>query len=127
MNPSNRPRWSPKLFALLLERARGVRSWRQFAAECGVSYGQMRKLYTASQENPPRPRLIRKLASKSFGDVDLEDFLFAAGLNTAPGPAADGKKTDDWELFRALKPRDQETVRTLMEILSRPSDGGESK
>ena len=110
-------KWNPKIFAMLLEKARGVRSWRQFAAECGVSYGQMRKLYTASQENPPRPKLIRKIASKSFGDVDLEDLLFAAGLNQAPGPVAEKADDEFEEQFRALKPRDRDTVRALVGIL----------
>ena len=118
---TTRIRWNPKIFALLLERAKGVRSWRQFASECGVSYGQMRKLYTASQENPPRPKLIRKIASKSFGDVDLEDFLFAAGLNQSPGPVSEKEEPAVREQYQSLKPHDRETVRALIEILYRQS------
>ena len=47
-------RFSKKIFAILLERAKGDRSWRQFAIEADISYVQMRKLAQGTQENPPR-------------------------------------------------------------------------
>ena len=80
-------RFSKKIFAILLERAKGDRSWRQFAIEADISYVQMRKLAQGTQENPPRPKLIKKLAEHSFNDIDLEDFMFAVGM-TAPAARA---------------------------------------
>ena len=77
-------RFSKKIFAILLERAKGDRSWRQFAIEADISYVQMRKLAQGTQENPPRPKLIKKLAEHSFNDIDLEDFMFAVGRAKAP-------------------------------------------
>ena len=116
---STQVKWSPKLFAMLLEQAKGVRSWRQFAAECDISYVQMRKLACAAQENPPRPKLIRKIASNSFGDVDLEDLLFAAGMNHLPARVSDKQPLADTDAdkIRALRPRDRETIRELIDIL----------
>lgn len=104
---------------MLLERAKGVRSWRQFASECEISYVQMRKLAMEAQENPPRPKLIRKIAANAFGDVDLEDLLFAAGMNRLAGPLAEknAPADTDAEQLRALRPRDRETVRELIRIL----------
>ena len=61
---------------MLLEKAKGPRSWRQFAADCDISYVQMRKLVQGEQENPPRPKLIRKLADHAFDDVDLEELEY---------------------------------------------------
>ena len=120
---STRARWNPKIFALLLEKAKGVRSWRQFASDCGISYVQMRKLSSAAQENPPRPKLLRRLASNSFGDIDLEDYLFAAGMNQSPGPVAEKEEPAEEKRLRSLKKRDRDVVRALIDILyeqSRP-------
>ena len=63
--------FNKKIFAILLEHAKGERSWRQFSFDCDISYVQMRKLAQATQENPPRPKLIKKIADHSFGDIDL--------------------------------------------------------
>ena len=49
--------YNKKIFALLLERAKGERSWRSFAIDCDISYVQMRKLAFCEQENPPRRKL----------------------------------------------------------------------
>lgn len=73
--------WSKKIFSKLLHEAQGDRSVKQFADECGISYVQMRKLMMMEQENPPRPKLIRKIADHAFGEVDLADLMFAAGLS----------------------------------------------
>ena len=94
---------------MLLESAKGVRSWRQFAADCGISYVQMRKLAMGTQENPPRPKLIRKVADHAFGEVDLEDLMFAAGMHcgdqSPPGRGAD--RTDSFGIYRTLSPKDR--------------------
>ena len=115
--------WNKKIFAILLERAKGVRSWRQFASECGISYVQMRKLASMSQENPPRPKLIRKIAGNAFGDIDLEDLLFAAGINPSARALA-RKQTEQpeeetiYDRFRALPARDRRIVEEYVEFLA---------
>ncbi len=73
--------WNKKIFAMLLQRAQGDRSTRQFALECDISYVQMRKLMMMEQANPPRPKLIKKIADHAFGEVDLADLMFAAGIS----------------------------------------------
>lgn len=73
-------KYSKKIFALLLERAKGERSWRNFAADCDISYVQMRKLAFCLQENPPRRKLLEKLGNGSVGGITTEDFLCAAGI-----------------------------------------------
>ena len=71
--------FNKKLFSLLLDLAKGDRSWRQFAEDCDISYVQMRKLATCGQENPPRIKLIKKIASNSQADLTVDDFLFVSG------------------------------------------------
>lgn len=115
--------WNKKVFAILLERAKGVRSWRQFAAECGISYVQMRKLASMSQENPPRPKLIRKVTDNAFNDIDLEDLLFAAGISTSGRPLS-RKQTEQppeetaYDRFRALPARDRRIVEEYIDFLT---------
>lgn len=65
-----------KIFAILLENAKGDRSWRQFAQDCGISYIQMRKLALQQQVNSPRPKLIQKVAQNAAGGVTAEDLFF---------------------------------------------------
>lgn len=111
-------RWNKKIFAMLLERAKGVRSWRQFAAECDISYVQMRKLAGMTQDNPPRPKLLRKVAANAFDDVDLEDLMFAAGLN-APEAVTGRREQKETVIdrFHALSARDRRTVEELIAFL----------
>lgn len=72
-------RFSKRILAMLLEKAKGDRSWRQFSIDCNISYVQMRRLAQAEQENPPRPKLIKKIADGSY-DVLLEDYMFVIGV-----------------------------------------------
>ncbi len=116
-------KWNKKVFSILLERAKGVRSWRQFASECDVSYVQMRKLASMSQENPPRPKLIRKVADKAFNDVDLEDLLFAAGMSSSgrplPHKQQEPSQGDPFlENLRALPARDRRLVEEYVSFLA---------
>ncbi len=118
-------RWNKKIFAMLLKEAKGVRSWRQFASDCDISYVQMRKLAFGTQENPPRPKLIRKVAMHAFGEIDLEDLMFAAGLNigdsmSAPRDAAQKVETP-YEKYRSLSLKDRKTVDRFIEFLSESS------
>lgn len=73
--------FNQKLFAILLDRARGQRSWRQFSIDCEISYVQMRKLANAQQENPPRMKLIKKIAQNADNDITEEDLRFCAGIS----------------------------------------------
>ncbi len=121
-------RWNKKIFAMLLERAKGVRSWRQFAAECDISYVQMRKLANMTQENPPRPKLIRKITAKAFGDVDLADLMFAAGLNAVESPVSRRQQPETvYDRFRALPAKERRTVEELIDFLSARAARSEQK
>lgn len=73
--------FNKKLFSLLLDMARGERSWRRFALDADISYVQMRKLALMQQENPPRLKLIKKIASVSAGDITADDLLFCTGTS----------------------------------------------
>ena len=72
--------FNKKIFSMLIERARGDRSIHRFAIDSGISYVQMRKLYSDEQENPPGKKLIKKLSENSLGGVEYEDYIFAAGI-----------------------------------------------
>lgn len=120
-------RWNKKIFAMLLTEAKGVRSWRQFAADCGISYVQMRKLALGTQENPPRPKLIRKVALHAFGEIDLEDLMFAAGINTAdarPPRDASDRTENPYDKYRALPLKERKTVDAFIEFLLSGKNGG---
>ncbi len=113
-------KWNKKIFAMLLAEAKGVRSWRQFAADCDISYVQMRKLALRTQENPPRPKLIRKVASHAFGEIDLEDLMFAAGIHT--GDSMSFRENSDMcespiDKYRSLPLKERRTVDKFIEFL----------
>ena len=120
---------------MLLEQAKGVRSWRQFASDCDISYVQMRKLAQSSQENPPRPKLIHKIAMNAFNDVDLEDFMFAAGAVAADSmsirSASQTPAESFYEKYRSLSGKDRRTVNDFVDFLtarrvkSEPGGGSE--
>ncbi len=118
-------RFSKKIFAILLERAKGPRSWRQFAFDCDISYVQMRKLAQAEQDNPPRPKLIKKLADHAFNEVDLEDFMFASGMmkNDQSFVVKDsGEKPDGhYSEYRSLSQKDKNTVNAFVKFLAEKS------
>ncbi len=123
-------RFSKKIFAILLERAKGPRSWRQFAFDCDISYVQMRKLAQAEQENPPRPKLIKKLADHAFNEVDLEDLMFASGMmkNDQSFVVKDtGEKTDDYYAeYRSLSQKDKNTAAAFVKFLAEKSQEKQS-
>lgn len=73
--------FNKKIFAILLEISKGDRSWRQFAADCDISYVQMRKLATCKQENPPRIKLLKKIVENSTGEIGIDDYLFVTGMS----------------------------------------------
>lgn len=115
---------------MLLNEAKGVRSWRQFAADCDISYVQMRKLALGTQENPPRPKLIRKVALHAFGEIDLEDLMFAAGIRTGDTSAfrenAEASESPI-DKYRSLPSKERKTVDKFIEFLLediKKSNGG---
>ena len=114
-------RFSKKIFAILLERAKGPRSWRQFAFDCSISYVQMRKLAQAEQEKPARPKLIKKIADNSFNEVDLEDLMFAAGMIKGESSFVVKDTGDKGEGFyseyRSLSQKDKNTVNAFVKFL----------
>jgi hypothetical protein len=71
--------FNKRIFSLLLEQAKGDRSWRQFALDCDISYIQMRKLALQQQENSPRKKLMTKIAQNAAGGITLDDLLFCSG------------------------------------------------
>lgn len=73
---SNGKNFSKKILSLLIEKAKGERTLKQFADDCGISYLQMRKLSGGLQENPPGKKLIAKLASASDCGITEEDYNF---------------------------------------------------
>jgi hypothetical protein len=113
-------KWNKKIFSMLLAEAKGVRSWRQFAIDCDISYVQMRKLALGTQENPPRPKLIRKVAENAFGDIELKDFMFAAGINVCDAKVIRESQTEpetNFEKYRSLSPKNRRTVNAFIEFL----------
>lgn len=113
-------KWNKKIFAMLLNEAKGVRSWRQFASDCDISYVQMRKLALCTQENPPRPKLIRKVASQAFGEVDLEDLMFAAGLQTGDVKMqriSESGGNSPYDKYRSLSLKDRKLVDKFIDFL----------
>lgn len=113
-------KWNKKIFAMLLAEAKGVRSWRQFAADCDISYVQMRKLALGTQDNPPRPKLIRKVALHAFGEIDLQDLMFAAGMNASEAMAVRNSEAlldNPIAKYRLLSSKDRKLVDRFIEFL----------
>ena len=77
----NYRKFNKRILSMLIEQAKGERSTREYAHDCGVSYVQLHKLETCSQENPPGKKLLVKLAENAEGNFELEDFFFACGLD----------------------------------------------
>lgn len=113
-------RWNKKIFAMLLTEAKGVRSWRQFASDCDISYVQMRKLALGTQENPPRPKLIRKVAMHAFGEIDLADLMFAAGIHTGDSMTFRDNENEEespYDKYRSLPLKERKLVDRFIEFL----------
>lgn len=72
--------FNKKILAMLIERAKGERTTRKFANDCGISYVQLHKLEGCEQENTPGIKLLTKLAENSENGIELEDYMFACGI-----------------------------------------------
>lgn len=119
-------RWNKKIFSILLDRAKGDRSLRQFAFDSDISYVQMRKLVYMTQENPPRPKLIKKIANAAWNEVDLEDLLYAAGIFPADTRVREEHESSPAgiaEKVRALSPKSRKSAEDYINYLaSKDSD-----
>ncbi len=91
--------FNKRIFSLLLEQAKGDRSWRQFSIDCDISYIQMRKLALGQQENSPRKKLIYKIAQNAAGGIAAEDLLFCSGGSGEEEKKPSGMQTRSGELF----------------------------
>lgn len=110
--------FNAKIFALLLEKARGDRTSKQFAADCGISYVQLHKLELGAQVGAPGMKLITKLAEHSDGGIELEDYLLAAGRLFDSEPPASKKKTlNIQDIYDNLSAGQQKTVYDFMDFL----------
>lgn len=119
--------FSKKIFSLLLEKGKGERSWRQYSIDAGISYVQMRKLAQCEQVNPPRPKLIRKIASCSDNGITIDDFMFSIGIipsrqqrPTPPGTvaAAASRQAKFLENYRSLGTKQRRIVEEFTEFLT---------
>lgn len=114
--------FNKKVFALLLEKARGERTTKQFANDCGISYVQLHKLELCGQENAPGIKLMTKLANNSAGNIELEDFMLAAGYTDKASEkqvvAKKRKSLDVQEIYDSLSTSQQKTVYDFMDYLA---------
>ena len=124
--PKKSTAFNKKIFAMLIDKARGERSVRRFAADSGISYLQLRKLLMCEQENPPRLKLITKLAENSENGVELEDYLYAAGKVESEDSNTvelSQKEKHFLENYNSLSVKQQKTVEDFVDFLLRYKGG----
>ena len=109
-----------KIFAMLIEKAKGDRSSKQFAADFGISYVQLHKLELQAQPGAPGMKLITKLAANSAGGIELEDYLLAAGKTQKPdqAPVKKKKSLNIQKMYENLSAGQQKTVYDFMDYLA---------
>jgi len=120
--PKNNGNFNKKIFAMLIDKARGERSVRRFAADSGISYLQLRKLLMCEQENAPGMKLITKLAENSENNVELEEYLYAAGrFDTAEQAHTELHPKEKLLLrnYSSLSSKQQKTVDDFIDFLLR--------
>lgn len=120
--PKKSTTFNKKIFAMLIDKARGERSVRRFAADSGISYLQLRKLLMCEQENPPRLKLITKLAENSENGIELEDYLYAAGkVESEDSNTVEltQKEKHFLENYNSLSVKQQKTVEDFVDFLVR--------
>lgn len=114
--------FNKKVFALLIDKARGERTTKQFANDCGISYVQLHKLELCGQENAPGIKLMTKLANNSAGGIELEDYMLAAGYtekdNDENGMCKKRKSLNIQEMFENLTASQQKTIYDFMDYLA---------
>ena len=114
-----KPHFNKKIFALILEKARGEASTRDFANRCGISYVQLHKLEKCAQDNPPGKKLLKKLAENSENGIEFEDFLFASGydLENEEEKHKQRKSVDIQTMFNMLSSGQQKTIYDFTDYL----------
>ena len=120
--PKNNGNFNKKIFAMLIDKARGERSVRRFAADSGISYLQLRTLLMCEQENAPGMKLITKLAENSENNVELEEYLYAAGkFDTAEQTHTELHPREKLLLqnYSSLSSKQQKTVDDFIDFLLR--------
>lgn len=85
----------------------------------------MRKLATCKQENPPRIKLIRKIASNSGAGITADDFIFATGNlpdseSSAFSPSSSLIKQGDifYEKYLSLSMGQRKMINDFIDFLS---------
>lgn len=113
-------RFNKKIFSLLIERAAGERSLHRFAKDADISYVQLRKLWAGKQENPPGKKLMKKLAENSFGGIEYEDYLFAAGVSEtkAKTPSVNARDKQLLSAIESLSSGQKKTVEEFVRFLA---------
>lgn len=128
--------FNKRVFSFLLERAKGKRSWRRFAMDSDVSYVQMRKLALLGQENPPRKRLLEKIASSSENGVELSDLMFAAGYTHVEPEIAEDRPTECgpdpafsrlFDKYSDLLPRQKRDIEAFVDCLLKMNSAKKQK
>ena len=114
--------FNKKILTILIEKARGERTTRKFAQDCGISYVQLHKLELGLQDNPPGRKILTRLAENSAADIDVEDFMFACGV-TEKEPCEKkesvpkSKSLDIQSLYGRLSKGQQKTVYDFVDYL----------
>lgn len=117
--------FNKRVFALLVEKAKGERTTKQFAKDCGISYVQLHKLELCRQENAPGIKLMTKLANNSAYGIELEDYMLAAGKTGKENGQKQKKKKSIGiqELYDSLSSSQQKTVYDFMDYLANYKTG----
>ena len=106
---------------MLIERARGDRTTRVFASHCGISYVQLHKLEMCQQENAPGIKLLTKLAENSENGIELEDYMFACGIDNVDIGIKQKKRVtkslDVQSMFDKLSQGQKKTVYDFIDYL----------
>ncbi len=110
-------RFRKNILSMLLEKARGERSLRQFAIECDISYVQMRKLVLCAQENPPRPKLIKKISEHCADGVTFDDLMFASGHAVAERVFRPHSEDDVVRKIKSLSPKSRKLAESYVDYL----------
>lgn len=79
-----------KLFAELLEKAKGDRSINKYAGEIDISPAHISRLLRQLIDTPPSPETISKFANGAYNEVSYNELMHAAGhINEKEDPITD--------------------------------------
>ena len=113
--------FNKKILAMLIDKARGERTIRAFASDCGISYVQLHKLEMCQQENAPGMKLLTKLAENSENGIELEDYMFACGIEeqemTPKAKKPVSKSIDIQSMYDKLSMGQKKTVYDFIDYL----------